>query len=144
MLSGFPDLVAVVVEDFGAGMPETINRLVNVAHGEENIFAANQTYEFRLLLVNILKFVQHDLAELRADTFAHGPVALQKFDRAALEVAEIEAARSGFAFAVEGFKARQDIEDHCPETGGAPIDGRGAEGLQIFPERLESVLLRLG
>src|ERR1700742_3108324 len=110
MLAGVADQVAVIVKDLRARMTESIDRLVNVADSEENIFAPDQFDQLRLLLVNVLKLVKHDLTELGADTIPDIFTRPQQLDRAPFEVIEIEITARRFSFTIETLEAKQNVE----------------------------------
>ena len=103
-------------------MAEPIDGLIDVADGEEYIVTANQADQLVLLLVDVLKFVQHDLAELRADAFTYLGIALQKLNGAAFEVIEVELGGGGFAIAVEFLEVFQDVEKHGAVRRDMKID----------------------
>ena len=78
-------------------MAESIDRLIDIADGEEHILAAHQLDQLGLLLVDVLKLVEHHLAELRADASPDVFVAAKQIDRAAFEIVEVESAERQLA-----------------------------------------------
>src|SRR5579883_1060982 len=118
------DRAVIVAEDFRTGMAESIDRLVDVANAEEDIVGADQPDQLLLLLVDVLEFIEHHLAELAAQTIPYGRMALQHVYGTPLEVVEIERAALLFALGVEGFKAFEDVEDQRAMRGGFCVDHR--------------------
>ena len=94
---------------------------------EEYVFAPDQIDELILLLVDVLEFIQHDLAELGANAALYIGTGAQKPDSAAFEVVEIECANGGFAFVVELFETGENVEDHSAKRGRLPVDCPGFE-----------------
>ncbi len=94
------DLVAIVAEDFRARVAEAVDRLVTIAHAEENILRTELLNQFILLAVDVLKFIEHHLAELLLNFLAHIGIVFQKRDGMTFEIVEIDAAERGFALAV--------------------------------------------
>ena len=98
--------------------------MIDVADREEYVLAANQLYEFRLLLVDVLELVEHHLAELRADASFDFLVPAQQIDCAAFEIVEIERAERQFTFAVEFIEPREHVKDKRSKARRVAIDSR--------------------
>ncbi len=125
VLAGIADLRPVLMKDLGPRMAKPVDRLVNVPNREENIFAPNQVDQIRLLFVNVLKLVEHDLAELCADAIANFVIIdAQQIERAPFEIVEIEESPPVLAFPVQFFETRENVKNHLAKSGRATIEAR--------------------
>ena len=97
----FPfDLPAVGVEYLRIGVAESVDRLVDVAHGVESILGPQQVEQLRLQSVRILEFVHQHMVELTADALARLGILLEQPHGELFQIGEIERASIGFAVTV--------------------------------------------
>ena len=97
-----------------ARMTEAVDRLIDIAHAEKHIFPADQIHQTLLLLVDVLIFVQHDLAETLPHTVADRGVVAQQANCVALQIGKIQPRDRRLALRVDFDEAFEDIEDQGP------------------------------
>src|SRR5579862_5751862 len=117
----------IVVEDLRSRVTKAVDRLVRIAYRKEDVLATYQANQIGLLLIDVLEFVEHDLAKLCLNAIAHFVIAAEQIDGTALKVVEIEVSPGGFCFGVQFVEAGENVEDDAAKAGGAAVYSRGGE-----------------
>src|SRR6202000_1184562 len=100
---------------------KTVNALIAVADGKEDIVAAYERNQFGLLLVDVLEFIQHDLADLGSNARLHVGARAQQGYRPSLEVVEVKRAECLLARGIEIIEPGEDVEDESAVQSGREV-----------------------
>src|ERR1700720_902165 len=92
------------------GVPESVDRLIDIAHRVKTVGWTEQIQQLRLQSVGILKLIHQDVIELPADTFARFLILFEQPHGKLFQIGKIERALSGLTASVQRVEARDRLQ----------------------------------
>ncbi len=135
-----PHLVLDLEEPAHLGVPEAVDRLLHVAHGEECVRPPHEVHDLLLEPRGVLELVDQDRLEARAHLLADVRARLEELARPLLEVAEVERRELGLPCAIDGVEASDQVLERRSERARRALDVGPAEVVERRRHREPLVL----